>query len=62
MDILLYSYTPMLTLSIDVDETVENYLRSKDIDTISYLWKLIQEDMLLDENKWKSSIHTISWS
>lgn len=39
----------MLTLSIDVDETVENYLRSKDMDTISYLWKLIQEDMLSDK-------------
>jgi len=36
----------MLTLSIEVDETVENYLRSKDIDTISYLAKLIQQDML----------------
>lgn len=41
----------MLTLSIEVDETVENYLRSKDIDTISYLGKLIQQDMLSSAGK-----------
>lgn len=41
----------MLTLSIEVDETVENYLRSKDIDTISYLGKLIQQDMLSNAKK-----------
>lgn len=36
----------MTTLSVEVDEAVENYLRRKDIDTISYLADLIKKDMI----------------
>jgi len=40
----------MVTLSVDVDEAVENYLRRKDIDTISYLANLIKKDMIQDQS------------
>ena len=41
----------MTTISIEVDETVENFLKRKDIPYNAYLWRLIQQDMLLEEIK-----------
>jgi len=38
----------MTTISVDIDEKVEDFIRRKDIPLHSYLWKLIQEDMLLE--------------
>ena len=39
----------MATISIEVDEAVENFLKRKDIPYNAYLWRLIQQDMLLEE-------------
>lgn len=39
----------MTTISIEVDETIENFLKKKDTPYDAYLSKLIEQDMLLEE-------------
>lgn len=54
----------MTTISIEVDETVENFLKKKNTSYETYLSKLIQQDMLLEEIKladesWYSLLESI---
>ncbi len=54
----------MTTISIKVDETVENFLKKKNTSYETYLSKLIQQDMLLEEIKladesWYSLLESI---